>query len=82
MRARAHPPVPASSGCGERAEPNLDSSLDNRYKCPTYNRTGNNSEGQRLRRARSHPSYESAVCNLHILSQTNGPIMVWKALLP
>ena len=38
-----------------RAQPNLDSSLDNRYKYPTCNRSGNNWEGQRIRRARSHP---------------------------
>ena len=34
------------SGRGEKAQPNLDSPVDNRYKSPTCNRTGNNSEGE------------------------------------
>ena len=49
--------VRAYSVSGRGEEPNEISTPH------TCNRTGNNSEGQRIRRARSHPSYESAVCN-------------------
>ena len=38
------------SGRGESAQPNLDSSVYNCYKRPMFNRTGNNWEGQRIRR--------------------------------
>ena len=47
IRVRSQVRTYSVSGRGGRAQPNLVSPVDNRYKHPTCNRTGNNtSEGQ------------------------------------
>ena len=46
IRVRSQVRAYSVSGRGEGAQPNLISPVDNRYKHPTCNSTGNNSEGQ------------------------------------